>query len=116
VLVILKMSYRWQERAETHSKLLGQNISMAGQAYTFMKTGEPSSETVALFRAAASTLEQQDREALGTVKPQDKHSAFREALKEFEPGDTAVTCPICKASPWRFTAGECQMCGNTSIK
>lgn len=113
--VIYKMANRWQERSETHSKLLGQNISLARQAYALLQTVTVSSETAALFRSMASTLEQEDREALENVTADDKKFAYREALKEFQPGAAATTCPMCGASPWRFTAGECQLCGNTPI-
>jgi mobilome CxxCx(11)CxxC protein len=106
--------YRWQERAQEHSKLLGENISLAGQADNLLsELSNLSSESARLFLVLAQRSEKEDRAALGEPSASDKQFAYREALKEFQPGNVSVVCPRCNSSPWSFTPGPCQLCGNT---
>src|ERR1019366_5627291 len=107
-----KIAYRWEERAQTHSKLLGENISLVRQADDLLLMGEVGiPESAQLFLRLAEKSESADREAIGEPSQKDKQFAYREGLKEF--GGVSVTCPLCRASPWKFTAGSCQLCGNT---
>lgn len=111
---ILKLVYRWQERAQEHSKLMGENISLVGQADNLLRQKDTSSpESARLFLVLAQMSETEDRNALGQLKDTDKIFAYREALKEFEPGNSSIVCPRCNSSPWQYTPGSCQLCGNT---
>lgn len=114
-VVFLKINYHWEERAQTHSKLLGENISLVRQAdeLLLMTTGGIP-ETAQLFLRLAEKSESADREAIGELSQKDKQFAYRESLKEI--GDTSIRCPICHASPWKFLSGSCQLCGNTPEK
>jgi mobilome CxxCx(11)CxxC protein len=117
VLVALKMNYRWEETAQIHSKLLGENISLARQADGLL-TGADVSPSVQLFLSLADRSEKEDRDSLGEPQEKDQQFAYRKALKES--GGTTVVCPICHLSPWRFARaypwkfarGSCQLCGN----
>jgi mobilome CxxCx(11)CxxC protein len=109
VLTILKVGFSWQEHAQTHSKLLGENISLAGQANNLLAERQTvSPEGARLFFVLAQTIESADRELLGQVPEEDKQWAYREGLKELK-----VDCTRCKSSPWEFIKGSCQQCGNT---
>jgi mobilome CxxCx(11)CxxC protein len=110
-VVFLKINYHWEERAQTHSKLQGENISLVRQAdeLLLMTTGGIP-ETAQLFLRLAEKSESADREAMGDISAKDKQFAYRESLKEI--GDPSIRCPICHASPWKFISGSCQLCGN----
>jgi len=111
--VSMKIVYRWEERAQTHSRLLGENISLVRQADDLLlHTGELP-ETVQLFLRLAEISETADREAIGEATAEERQFAYREGLKEVEPGNVSITCPHCGSSPWNFKPGACQLCGNT---
>ncbi len=110
VLVIIKINYRWEERAQLHSKLLGENISLVRQADGLL-TGTDISPSVQMFLSLADRSEKEDRDALGEPRDKDQQFAYCTALKEY--GGITVLCPVCQSSPWKFTPGSCQLCGNT---
>jgi mobilome CxxCx(11)CxxC protein len=112
--VIFKMAYRWQERAEKHSRLLAENIALIGQVdYLLSNSQNPTPESIRWFTLIAEKLENDDRESFGIVKDREKKKAYREALKEVDPSSTETVCPRCHASPWDYKRGSCQLCGNT---
>lgn len=117
VMTIAKIVYRWQEKAQKHSKLLGENIFLAGHADTILGSSQVSSpESVAAFLRDADRIEAEDREICGELTTADRQFMYREALKESEPGNPSVACKVCHASPWKFKEGSCQTCGNTPLK
>jgi mobilome CxxCx(11)CxxC protein len=109
VLVMIKIVGRWQQRADIHNKLLGENIAVAGQADNLLLIGadQISPDSARLFFSMAERSEVSDREALGTPTQKDRQRAYLEGLKESE-----SVCPKCGSSPWSFEPGSCQMCGN----
>lgn len=112
---IAKIIWKWQDRAVQHSKLLGENITLASQAEHLLNNSNSSSSSSAQwFFLVADNLEKVDRESLGRIDDKDRKLAYREALKEFSPGSTTV-CPECGASPWQYKPGSCQVCGNTPV-
>lgn len=111
VLVVLKMAYRWQEKGQRHSELLGENISLVRQANGLLNDSHVSDESVQSFLVLADKSEKDDRSSLGMPSDIDKQFAYREALKESS--GTTVVCPVCRSSPWILRPGSCQACGNT---
>jgi mobilome CxxCx(11)CxxC protein len=109
-LAALKIAYGWQDRAEKHSKLLGENIALVGQADYLATDQNTSAESARLFLVLAERSETADREALGQPAEKARQFAYREALKECQPD---AVCPACNSSPWKFKIGSCQLCGNT---
>ncbi len=110
---VAKMAFQWSDRAQKHSELLGENISLVGHANSLLNEDAISGESMRLFSLLDEKLERDDRSALGILSTGNRQQAYREALKEVNPGDVNVVCPFCKASPWKFKAGDCQACGNT---
>jgi mobilome CxxCx(11)CxxC protein len=109
VLTILKVAYGWQERAQKHGTLLGENIGLAGQAGNLLSERQTvSPESARLFFLLAESIEGNDRELFGRLSEEDRKYAYREGLKELK-----VDCTRCKSSPWEFIPGSCQQCGNT---
>jgi mobilome CxxCx(11)CxxC protein len=111
ILSITKMVFKWTDKSQQHSRLIGENISLVTHAnYLLSKSPSPDSDTAQLFFLFSDTIEKADRDLLGTPPATSKQNAYREALKEL---GHDVTCPVCKASPWHYTPGSCQACGNT---
>jgi mobilome CxxCx(11)CxxC protein len=114
ICVVLKIVYRWQERSEEHGKLLGENISLAGQADNLLaNASEISPANARSYLVLTEKIKTWDTESLGELAEADKQFAYREGLKEWEPGNATIACPGCNASPWHFIPGSCQMCGNS---
>lgn len=113
VSVIIKIIGKWQDLAAQHSKLIGENISLATQAEQLLNNvSATTADGAQWFLRLADNLEKADRESIGEIKAEDRQRAYREALKEFSPGIT-TPCPECGASPWHYQPGSCQLCGNT---
>lgn len=116
VLALAKLAFQWQRNFQRHSELLGENISLIGQADRLLAEPEKlTTERIELFLMMAGKSEKDDRFILGEPSMADKQFAYREALKEISPGDINITCPVCKASPYKFRPGLCQTCGNTPV-
>ena len=116
VLAALKVVYRWQEKAYTHSRLRDENISLGTQADALLrKGGQATSDSVEMFLLLVDRSERADREAVGNPRIGLKQQAYREALKEVDPGSTTTKCPHCNASPWVYKPGSCQVCGNMPV-
>jgi mobilome CxxCx(11)CxxC protein len=114
VLVVLKIVYRWQDRSQICKQLLGENISLIGQADQLLRDVDHiSPEGSRLFFTLAEKSETEDRDLLGESSDKDRQFAYREALKEAVPGSSTTVCPGCGSSPWNFRPGSCQLCGNT---
>lgn len=65
------------------------------------------------FYRYVSEIDNQDLDTFASVGDKTKRRTYREAMKEFSPGDYSITCPICNSSPWEYKKGNCQLCGNT---
>lgn len=118
VLAFLKIVYGWQGKAETHSKLLGENIAHIAQS-NFLVAGLKNNTTTpdgARWFLMQSELDKADAEALADSTVEQRRYAYREALKEIDPSSPHTVCEICGASPWNYVPGSCQTCGNTPTK
>jgi mobilome CxxCx(11)CxxC protein len=112
ILVVIKMALRWSDRSEQHSKLIGQNISLSTQANYLLSKAPPDTDAAQSFFLYSDLIEIADRDSLGNPGARRKKYIYREALKEIGPD---VICPVCKSSPWHYTRGSCQACGNTAV-
>jgi mobilome CxxCx(11)CxxC protein len=65
------------------------------------------------FYKYVNEIDNQDNETFASVSEETRKKTYREALKEMNPGDHTITCPICNSSPWKYKEGDCQLCGNT---
>jgi len=113
-ITIVKLVLRWQERAENHTKLMGQNIAFVAHADYVLNLYVHSSlpdQALSMFLLSAEQ-DTSDAEALVGLTTAERQMAYREALKELRP-DAACRCG---ASPWQFVPGECQICGGTPKK
>lgn len=114
-LALAKVIAKWQEKAEAHSRLRDENMTMFTEASKLLRDDNVSRETVDQFLARCDKLEGEDRGLLGDPPKDRKQAAYREAMKEVTPGSVNVVCPICRASPYLFKKGSCDTCGNTPV-
>ena len=71
------------------------------------------------FYKYVSQIDSADNDTFANVSKKEKQEIYREALKEVEPGNSNVVCPVCSQSPWKhkFIEGSsCQLCGNGIVK
>lgn len=75
----------------------------------------PENEQKWFFRYV-SEIDNSDSDIFAGTSKEVKKETYREALKEIEPGNHTIKCPMCNSSPWKFTKGNCELCGNTETK
>lgn len=116
-LVLLKVLYGWTEKAESYSTARSENMQIANQIRSLL-TGKIPTESAELdiVLSASGRQDVSDQQELGRLTTREKKSAYREALKELDPDDVDVKCPVCYASPWHYKKGSCNACGNTPAK
>jgi len=54
-----KMAYRWSDKAQKHSELLGENISLVGHANSLLRAAEISADSLRLFSLLDEKLEKE---------------------------------------------------------
>jgi mobilome CxxCx(11)CxxC protein len=115
VAAVVKVIYRWPDRAEEQAVARGENMRIADELQALVvSTGGPADQVrLEVVRSRIGQQNQDDQRLLEELRPPERRRAYREALKELTPGDSTVVCPICGASPWRFRPGDCDACGNT---
>jgi|SRR6266850_5129402 len=114
-MTIAKLVLKWQERSELHTNLMAKDIAFIAHIdylLTLSHTGNISDDAINVFLLSADQ-DHADAAALVNVTATEKQMAYREALKEIEPSSTTTVCPECRASPWQYVPGICQLCGNT---
>lgn len=116
VLVLWKLIYGLDAKAEAHANQRAANVRRAREADELIgKARAASDENANWFLRLVENDDNADGAVLADEKPAEKQAAYRAALKEFAPGSVGTVCPSCGASPWRYKAGECQLCGGTPV-
>jgi len=113
-LSVMALILRIETKVLDHSVGIRTNIYVASEAHKLMN--ETDEVKLGWFYTYVSEMDVMDASSLADAKPAEKRDAYREALMELRPGDNSAVCPICKASPFRYTKGDCQFCGNTPIR
>lgn len=112
ILSIVMLVLRIDDRLVAHKLGLRSSIFIASEAKT-LEVSEGRPEDLEWFYRYVSEIDSNDNDILREVPDNVRKDVYRQALKEFEPGERSVTCPVCHCSPWDFEAGNCQLCGNT---
>jgi len=92
---------------------LKNNVYVASEALKLID--EVSDEKLNWFYTYVAEMDTVDADALSNVSEEERQKAYRSALMQLKPGDNSVVCPICGASPFRYTKGNCQVCGNKPV-
>lgn len=107
---VLAMILKVNDKVTIHKMGIKNNLYVANECDNLENLNE--SELQWFFRYVTE-IDQQDNDTFANVSDNDKKKTYREAIKEFAPGDYEVTCPVCNSSPWKYKKGDCQLCGNT---
>lgn len=103
--IILKIT----DKITTHKIGMKNNIFVANECDNVENL--PNNELKWFFRYV-NEIDNNDIETFAGISEEEKKDTYREALKEIEPGNHLITCPVCNSSPWKYTKGDCQLCGN----
>jgi mobilome CxxCx(11)CxxC protein len=114
---LVKVFYRWSERFVTYLTQQRRNTEIAASIQPLLAAPDSRVARTKLDQIRGAVINQDvvDLEELGNLGKAERQWAYREALKELVPGDVSITCPVCHASPWSFTPGDCSACGNTNV-
>lgn len=111
-LAVLKLIIKIPDKIEKHQQLLMKNIAIANEAQNILLNPVSNLAGEGFYRKVQE-LDVEDQEIIGNVNKKISREAYRESLKELEPDNISIVCPVCKASPWKFKKGSCEACGNT---
>jgi mobilome CxxCx(11)CxxC protein len=114
-LGVLKLVLRWDARIRGHENGIAASIRTANQARNLMTDASATEDGARWFLNGASEPRAED-ELIRDRSETERQTAYRLALREFEPNTTEATCPVCEASVWDYKPGSCGACGNTPVK
>lgn len=112
-LVVLGLTMDWRGSLAKHEGAMAKNVDFLSRLKALLDAGStanPSSGELEMIRVRADELDAEDGKLLPKISRTDRHTAYREAIKQA--GSDAV-CPVCGSSPWRpklDARREC--CGN----
>jgi len=109
-LVIFGLIIKVDQKRESY--LIGRrsNIYVSNEA---LKLIDESDENLTWFYNYLVEMDSKDQENIGNVSENLRMKAYRYSLKKLFPGRNDIVCSICKASPFIYKKGSCQVCGNT---
>lgn len=93
-----------------HAMGIKNNIYVATEA--LKQIDEDDENKLSWFYTYVAEVDTADADNISDVKDKEKQAAYRESLKQLYPGESSVICPVCKASPYIYKEGSCQVCGN----
>jgi mobilome CxxCx(11)CxxC protein len=114
ILTIIKLVNKWQDNEFKHTSMSQRNDDIAYEADRLLGSTTASTEAVEQFLKRVQDVNAEDAALLINTKKDEKHTAYREALKKLG-SSTPILCPICNSDPWKFTAGTCQACGGEPV-
>src|SRR5690606_9779843 len=101
---------RYNELIIIHKMGMKNNIYVANECDNLKNKTDIENDW---FYRYVSEIDNIDNDTFSNISVRDRQFAYREALKESEPGNYSITCPNCESSPWNHIKGDCQLCGNT---
>ncbi len=103
------MIWKVTDKITVHKVGMKNNVYVANECDNLSDLNDAQLEW---FYRYVTEIDNQDLDTFASVGETIKQATYREALKEFRPGDYSIVCPICNSSPWKFKKGNCQLCGN----
>jgi mobilome CxxCx(11)CxxC protein len=110
IISVISLVFKINDKIIIFKMGIKNNIYIANECDNLANADE--NELKWFFRYVTE-IDQQDNDTYPNISKNTKRELYREALKEFTPGDHTVVCPICNSSPWKYKKGNCQLCGNT---
>ncbi len=112
-LSILALILKVNDKITVHKMGIKNNIFVTNECIRIVDL--PENEQEWFFRYV-SEIDHSDADVFAGISAEEKRETYREALKELEPGNHTIKCPMCNSSPWNYKKGDCQLCGNTITK
>lgn len=109
-LSVLSLILKFDQKRESFLIARRLNIYVSSEA---LKILEKEEAELSWFYNYLAEMDSRDQENIGNVSEKLKQQAYRHSLKKLMPGRSDTVCSICHASPFKFKAGSCQVCGNT---
>ncbi|USH01086.1 hypothetical protein K6Q96_09040 [Grimontia kaedaensis] len=111
-LSICSLIFKFEQRKEAY--LIGRrtNISIGNEAQELISN---SGLDVTWFYKFVAEQDARDQENISNISDSVTQEAYRYTLKKLQPSDSNVVCSVCSASPYIFSKGSCQLCGNTPV-
>ncbi|HNY45110.1 MAG TPA: hypothetical protein PLG11_07550 [Bacteroidales bacterium] len=107
---IFSMILKVGDKITNHKMGIKNNLYIANECDNLSNL---SDEELKWFYRYVTEIDNQDNDTFSNVSDKERKKTYRDALKEFSPGDYSIKCPICNSSPWNYKKGDCQLCGNT---
>lgn len=107
--LILKIN----DKIVLHKMGMRDNIFITHECDRLAKLPE---QELSWFYRYISEIDTKDADVFSRIPDNKRKEIYRQALKELEPGNSNITCPVCHSSPWNFKKGDCQLCGNTKTQ
>nr|WP_293295867.1 mobilome CxxCx(11)CxxC protein [Allomuricauda sp.] len=105
----LSLILRITDKITVHKIGMKNNIFIANECDNISNLSEKEQEW---FFRYVNEIDNNDIDTFAGLSEDKRKETYREALKEVEPGNYNILCPICNSSPWKFEKGDCQLCGN----
>lgn len=103
--LILKVN----DKITIHKIGLKNNLYIVNECDNVAKLNDPDKEW---FYRYVTEVDNLDNDTFAKTSDKVKKKTYRNALKELEPGNYSISCPLCNKSPWKYEKGDCQLCGN----
>ena len=108
-LTIGSLIFKTDQKRENYIIGRRSNIYIANESLRLLT--EQDSNLTWFYNYLVET-DSKDLENVGYIDEDLKKEAYRNALKKLIPGRNDVTCAVCRASPFIYVKGSCQVCGN----
>lgn len=109
-LSVLSLILKLDQKRESFLIARRSNIYVSSEA---LKLLEKDDAELSWFYNYLAEMDSRDQENIGNATEKLKQKAYRHSLKKLMPGQSNIVCSVCLASPFKFKAGSCQVCGNT---
>ena len=109
-LSVLSLILKLDQKRESFLIARRSNIYVSSEA---LKLADKEDTELSWFYNYLAEMDSRDQENIGDVSENLKKEAYRHSLKKLMPGRSDTVCSVCHASPFKFIAGSCQVCGNT---
>lgn len=109
-LSVLSLILKLDQKRENFLIARRSNIYISSEA---LKVADKEDAELSWFYNYLTEMDSRDQDNLGEVPVDLKKKAYRYSLMKLFPGRSDTVCSVCRASPFKFEAGSCQVCGNT---
>lgn len=109
-LSIWSLIFKYDHKRESY--LIGRrvNINISNESQELIS--DQSLDTTWFYKYVAEQ-DAKDQENVNSISEETTQEAYRYTLKKLYPSESNVVCSACAASPYIFSKGNCQLCGNT---